>query len=266
MADPLSLSFHGVRFEIAPQPDLPTYMVLGIRKSGSSIFNNICAALAKFNGVQYVDVGGAFFAAGVRENVWQTDPSVAGILHPGILYGGFRSFPTALSRTDAYRAAMKVCMVRDPRDAMVSEYFSNAYSHSLPKAGEALEDFKAERARALRSELTDYVATRIPQMAATCAPFVAAAEDPRTRIFRYEDVIFEKPQLMRDVCAHFGWTVTDAQIGLIMGWADVRPDAERPGEFVRRVAPGDYLDKMPPDLQSRVANDLAPFMAAFDYR
>ncbi|WP_238365353.1 sulfotransferase domain-containing protein [Mesobacterium pallidum] len=257
--------FRGVPLEMAVGSRGDICIVLGIRKSGSSIFNSICTALARFNDVPYVDVGGTLFKAGQPEHAWLDDPSIAEILEPGNLYGGFRSFPAGLARTPQFRAARKVCMVRDPRDALVSEYFSNAYSHSLPEEGEARAQMEVQRTAALNSDIAEYIGKRIHPMAQTCAPFVAAAKDPLMKVFRYEDVIFEKPRLMREVCDHMHWTVTDHQVELIMGWADVRPASERPGEFVRRVAPGDYENKMSPELQARVGAELAPFMTTFGY-
>ena len=265
MAETRFLPFHSVDFEIPAGVGDTPFFVLGIRKSGSSIFNNICTAVAKFNGVPYVDVGGRLFDAGISERRWLDDEALARIVVDGCLYGGFRSYPTGLARTPEYRRARKVCLVRDPRDALVSEYFSNAYSHSMPESGEAADNLSEERQRALSSDLVDYVRTRIDHMDSTCAPFVPLRDDATVKVFRYEDVIFDKPRLMREVCDHFGWSISDQQIGLIMQWADVRPAAENPNQFVRRVTPGDYLNKMPETLQDEVAERLRPFMQAFDY-
>ncbi|MBU2942165.1 sulfotransferase domain-containing protein [Shimia thalassica] len=265
MSDHKTLQFSGVDFDVRNNPDKGIYFVLGIRKSGSSIFNNICTALGKFNDVEFVDIGGKMFSAGVLENEWVNKPEVETLLAPGNLYGGFRTFPQGIAQTATFKRHPKVLMVRDPRDVLVSEFFSNAYSHSLPEDGEGRERFEEERKKAVELGLEEYIENRIDHIARTCAPFVELKNDPLTKVFRYEDVIFEKAQLMRDVCDHFGWSITQGQIDAINSWADVRPQTENPTEFVRKVTPGDYKEKMNPKAQQKVIEATAAFSKAFDY-
>lgn len=260
-----TLTVQKVEFEVANTPGQQPVFVLGIRKSGSSIFNSMCTAMAKFNDFNVVDIGGKFFEAGLAEPDWWDNPELEKLLLPGNMYGGFRSFPPVLRGLETYVNSPKALMVRDPRDVLVSEYFSNAFSHNLPKEGVGREAFEEQRKLALSTKLEEYVDSRIEPLRATCEPYIELAQDPRLKLFRYEDVIFEKARLLRDVAAHFGWTISDHQIELILSWADVRPDTERPTEFVRRVTPGDHKEKLTDSLRSRIEIELGPFMAAFDY-
>jgi len=259
------LRFRNVDFELNDTAGTETCFVLGIRKSGSSIFNNICSALASFNDVKFVDVGGAMFEAGQSEADWADDPDIEHLLLPGNLYGGFRSFPGALGRTETFRQSPKVLLVRDPRDVLVSEYFSNAFSHSMPDAGDAREQLDAERRKALSTDISLYIMGRIQPLKQTIQPFVSELKGVRTKVFRYEDVIFEKEQLMRDVCEHFGWRVSEQHIENIMKWADVRPSAEQPNAFIRKVTPGDYKEKMPEEIQRKVKAEMPEFFEKFGY-
>jgi hypothetical protein len=188
------------------------------------------------------------------------------LVKPGNLYGGFRSLPPALAGCEGFKKARKVLLVRDPRDVLVSEYFSNAYSHSLPVAGQGASRFASERERARSIEISDYVSDRLEPLRATCAPFLALKDDPSVKVFRYEDVIFAKDRLIEDVCRFFDWNVTEQRIGQILSWADKRPDVERPTEFVRRVTPGDYESKLPAALNARIADEMSEFMRVFGYR
>jgi len=258
--------FRGINFEIEDDPEKRILFVLGIRKSGSSIFNSICTDLARANGYRYVDVAGTLFAAGILERFWAPDPEIGNLLRPGNLYGGFRSLPAALAGLPAFKSARKALLVRDPRDVLVSEYYSNAYSHTLPTEGQGKNTFAVEREKARSAELMDYVGGRIKELKRTCAPFIPLKDDPNTIVFRYEDIIFNKDVMIRDVCRFFGWTVTEERIGHILQWADVRPETERPTEFIRRVTPGDYREKLSPELVSQIQAELADFMSAYDYR
>ena len=259
-----------VRFDLPDQPaGAQSFFVLGIRKSGSSIFNSIVHALANHNGVPFLDVGGAFFDANVRVPDWIADPALAKVLRPGVAYGGFRDFPTGLAAAPLFRDGLKVLMVRDPRDALVSEYFSNAYSHALPSGdattGEAAHMLE-QRNAALHSDVEAYVGRQSAALLGTLAPFTALPEDPRLLVLRYEDVILDKPTLIRRVAAHFGWTLNEQLITNILSWADVRPDVENPQAFIRKVTPGDHREKLSPAMIARLDAQFAPFMARYGYR
>lgn len=254
-----------VDYDIGENGEGGPYFVLGVRKSGSSILNSMVQALAEMNGLTYIDVAGKLFESGVPATDWQNDKALAAILAPGNVYGGFRNAPKAFYGAPLFEGGPKVLLVRDPRDALVSEYFSNAYSHSLPKGGEGREGMLALRETALQSSIDAYVTDMAKALKRALREYMRAAADPRCRLFRYEDVIFEKGRLLDDICAHFGWTLKNEQRAAILGWADVRPDAERPTEFIRRVTPGDHREKLSPAVVDHLNDLFAAEMKHFGY-
>jgi len=233
-------------FEVADNEEQESYFVFGVRKSGSSILNSIVGALAGMNGVQFIDVAGTLFKSGLRVSDWQSDGGLCELLRPGNVYGGFRNFPTGLACAPRFRRSRKILMVRDPRDALVSEYFSNAYSHSIPQSGSGRSAMLAERDAALSSDLQSYVLRMAPSLRRALREYLPLMEDQTVQIVRYEDRIMQKKKLIGDICTFFSWSVSDENVGHILGWADIIPDAERPTAFVRRVRPGDYAEKLAP--------------------
>ena len=113
-------------FEVAATAQPDAYFVLGIRKCGSSLLNSMLTDLGRLNGHPFVDVGGGFFAADVPEQDWRHDPAVLRALAGGTVYGGFRSMPLVFAQSPLYLRSRKILLVRDPRDALVSEYYSIA--------------------------------------------------------------------------------------------------------------------------------------------
>ena len=98
--------------------------------------------------------------------------------------------------------------------------------------------------------------------------FMGYAEETRsslTRVIRYEDYIFRKPELVRLMAEQFGFTVADAQIDEMMSWADVRPEKEDPTAFIRRVTPGDHREKLRPATLTAVNEILKPALDCFAY-
>jgi len=245
------------------------FFVLGVRKCGSSVMNSMLAGLAALNGLGFVDVGGKFFEQDVPEEDWRNDPESLTLLAPGQVYGGFRAMPLVFQNSEVFQAGRKILLVRDPRDALVSEYFSIAFTHSLPEAvgpDGARAAFLTERAAAQASAIEDFVIRRAKLLNTTLMEYRPMLTDKRTALFFYEDVILKKRAWVAEMAAHFGWTTgSDAFLDGMMGWADVLPQAERPREFIRRVRPGDHKEKLPKRVIERLDQLLAPSMALFGY-
>ncbi|MBW6398719.1 sulfotransferase domain-containing protein [Roseomonas sp. HJA6] len=260
-----TMTFAGVEFAIQDDPTKPLFFVLGIRKSGSSIMNSMVTALAKLNALQFVDVPGKLFESGVRVASWQHDAGLGDLLCGGNVYGGFRDAPLGIVTHPLVSHSLKILLVRDPRDALVSEYFSNAYAHKVPGAGEMRDQMLALRSRALRDSVTEYVMRRAPFLLRTIAGYDAFLDMPGLRLFRYEEAIMDKRTFLRDICDHFQWQVSDLQLDQILGWADVMPTEEDPQKFVRRVRPGDHLDKLDPEAIAKLNEIFAEQLDRFGY-
>jgi hypothetical protein len=231
-------------FEVRPDPSKPILFALGVRKSGSSLMNMMLTALAEANDCPVVLLPDAAFAAGYRYPDWNDNPELFKLLRRGNLYAGFRDAPSGLFGRPAFKDARKVLLVRDPRDALVSEYFSSAYSHQLPERNAEGSLIEQRRQEALSQSVEDYVLAQAKQLDRTIDRYKPLLRDPNLRLFRYEKVIFDKPAWLRAMAEHFGWSAPDAVVDAMIAKHDIRPDEERPTEFVRKVAPGDHRDKL----------------------
>ena len=162
----------------------------------------------------------------------------------------------------------EVFLFRDPRDALVSQYFSDAYSHQLPDAGPTLGDgraaFEAKRAAALQTPIDDYVIAHARPMRRTLTEYAGLLDDPDCLCLRYEDVVFQKRRMVRHVLAHFGWTASPGQIDLLMAQIDTLPEAEDPTRFLRKAVPGDHRVKLRPDTIAALDKVLRPVLLRFD--
>lgn len=252
-------------FDVSARRADRAWFALGVRKSGSSIFSSIVNALAIFNEIHAVDLPGVMFKQGIRYIEWNNHPRIADLLWRGNVYIGFRDPPTAFYPDPVFREGKKILVVRDPRDALVSEYFSNAFSHSLPNQKDGTSVLEQERQKALQADVEQYVLQRVPELNRTVAGYKGLIGDPNLLVLRYEEIIFDKAGWIRSIARHFGWQVSDQLIGNILGWADVRPDMEDPKAFVRRVAPGDHLDKLSPAVIAQVNAKLSDVWPGLGY-
>jgi len=258
-----------IAFAVPPAGAGPACFLLGIRKCGSSVLNSICGALAKMNNRGFVDVGHTFFTGNVLTRDWQRDQALCSIVRQGVVYGGFRDMPLGLLNDPAFREGPKFLMVRDPRDALVSEYFSNAYSHHIPPStGDehaVTANMLEKREQALAADISDYVLRMAGPMKHTMLLFRDALALPNVEIVTYEDLILDKPRLIGLLARRFGMQVSQAETAAILGWADKIPTVEDPRAFVRRVRPGDHREKLDTATIARLNVVLRPAMSLFGY-
>ena len=256
-------------FAIADREDRPSFFLLGVKKSGSSIYNRMSFALARFNRYTPVDVAGTFFKQNVTTKSWINDPAVERLLAGGNLYGGFRNFPVALATTEFFSKCKKALLVRDPRDALVSEYFSLAYSHSIPEpsaqGNEVTLAMEKARHNMLQRDINDFVRKAAPGFNKILLQYAILLKDPSELVMKYEDVILNKRVLIQKLCSHFQWQVTEAQIAKILAWADVVPNTEDKKAFIRKVLPGDHAEKLNGETIHALNVALQSSMNAFGY-
>lgn len=254
-----------LRFEVRADPSKPILFALGVRKSGSSLMNLILLDLAKANGFPVVLLPDVAFAGGYRYPDWNGNPDLFKILRRGNLYAGFRDAPSGLFNRPAFKDAKKILLVRDPRDALVSEYFSSAFSHRLPDRKAEGSLIEQRREEALGQSVEDYVLAQAKQLNRTIDFYRPLLGDANLRLFRYEDIIFDKPAWIRAIAAQFGWEAPDALVEEIVAKRDVRPTEERPTEFIRKVAPGDHREKLTPQGIARLGRILSPTWRQLGY-
>lgn len=238
---------------------------LSVRKSGSSLFSNLCKAVADFNKVNVVDIPETMFDRGYSYQVWNKNPRLGQLLAAGNMYIGFRDAPSGMYQEPVFRDGKKILLVRDPRDALVSEYFSNAYSHSLPSQNAANSAVAMEREAALKASVNEYVRNRAAALDHTVRAYEPLLGDPLLLVVRYEDVIFEKAAWIRAIAAHFSLEAPDQLVANIVQWADVRPGEEDPTKFIRTVTPGDHKRKLTGETVAIIESELSPVWRKLGY-
>ncbi len=259
------INYRGVTFSLSDNKDRPSCFVLSAPKSGSTILNEMVNALAETHGFGTCDLTRLFFEVGLRQRDWRFDSKLASLVQGGNVYGGFRELPMGLQSAPCFVSSPKVLLVRDPRDALISLYFSSAYSHPIPSTGPARKQMLALRRRARNKSLESHVLAQAPHMASTLMDYVPLLPDPLLKLYRYEDVIFEKRWLLQSISTHFGWPIDSDAIERILAWADVIPQKERPKQFIRKVRPGDHKDKLSEFEIAKLNVILAKPLQAFGY-
>lgn len=248
------------------EPDgLPSAYVLSVHKAGSTLLNTMATQIARAARRPVFALHTALFANGVKLEDCPAD-AIAMLERPGTVFTGFRT-ANFLDTVEQYRTAPKILMVRDPRDIAVSAYFSTAFSHGIPRQGNVRDQMLSHREKVQRMELSDFVlrGSADTPMRNTLAFIDHLDRFEGFTVRRYEDVIFGKVQLARDISAVLSATVPDARLDEIAAKNDVRPDAERPTEHIRQVTPGNYREHLSPEAQAYLETKFAAIFERFGY-
>jgi hypothetical protein len=242
---------------------------LSVRKCGSSITNNICRAIAAVNERCFVDVGHTLFMNNFALDDWQRDPALSAIIRPGVIYGGFRVAPIGLLEDPLFVDAPKIVMIRDPRDALVSHYYSIAYSHPIPPPTGAYDEVTKRlldaRKKAAATGVRQFAVANARSLARTFEAYAPVLSMPNVVLAKYEDYILRKPALIDLLAHHFDLKVSEKGVRDILGWADVLPDQENERAFVRQVLPGDHLRKLDRTTIAKLNTILAGPLRRFEY-
>lgn len=243
---------------------LPSVAAFSLPKAGSVLLHSVLLQLSEAAGVTYVAIMSELFALGlVGDNI---PPSTERIFRKtGYCYGGFRQFPSQFKLPD-YLLQKAMLLVRDPRDMVVSHYFSLRYSHPKPGTKNVLSTGQTalpEMALAAQLPLDDYVleiANKYKQYIGSYLPVLRSVA-----VFRYEDILFNKRWWLWQICRHFGWKVPGQVRRRIADQNDLFPDAEDVTRHIRQVLPGDFRRKLRPETIARLNEIFAEELALFGY-
>lgn len=241
--------------------------IFALHKSGSVLLNRIVDDLSDVAGVPVFNFPELLFENGIRFQDLEEVPADL-FTKEGMIYSGFRHVPKEPCEMDLAAGGKVILMVRDPRDILVSMYFSMKGSHAVPKSGKSREKLLKIRENAEALSIDEFArggCDRLRKKFRRYRKALVENDDIETRVFRYEDVIFEKPAWVRDIAGFFGLDVPGSAMDAIAERHDIRPEQEDPKAHIRRVAPGDYKEKLSPEAIEFLNAELAETVRGFGY-
>jgi Sulfotransferase domain len=184
----------------------------------------------------------------------------------GYCYGGFRIFPCY--PVPILTTSKVILLVRDPRDILVSLYFSVRGSHVMPPADTKLAKVLSyHRDQATRQPIDRWVLENYGLVMAAFEGYLANGftQKENVKIYRYEDIIFRKASWALDIADWYGWSFTRDAIEEIVTQFNITPVKERPDEHTRQVHPGNFRYKLSPETRSDVTDIFRQYLDVFDY-
>ena len=167
--------------------------------------NNIVDLITREHAVATVNVGSELFSKGFSFYHIQCEFNML-FKRLGYCYSGFRQVPEYIDQIRVVAKSRKIFICRNPFDIMVSRYFSMGYSHPFPADVPASFARMAAglRSNAVSSQIDDYVKANSWILSSEFHSYRHLVAQSNTKVFRYEDYIYDKKKLVLEIGEWFG--------------------------------------------------------------
>jgi hypothetical protein len=260
-----ALRFGTVQIPATSQPEFRSFFLFSFFKAGSVLVHNIVGEILKDHGIPVFDIPLHLFTLGIDFDTFRCDLDQA-FPARGYCFSGFRHIPKAFSGSNAFKRARKVVVTRDPRDILVSAYFSAKFSHQYPDAATSQFRHKVElNRRYTELSLDEYCLDFAWTLNSELWYLQSVLDDKDTLVLRYEDFIYDKMLIGRSICDWCGIEISNQRLAEIVKPHDIFPDAEQPYSHLRQGHPGDHRRKLQPATVTELNASLRTFMKTFGY-
>jgi hypothetical protein len=251
------------RLPEAGKSGLPSGFAFSMHKAGSTLLFNIIEKICKIIDLQYVSIMDEAFIKGFRSYDLSKDVSKI-FFTKGYFYGGFRVFPFQFN-IPTLAQSKKIFLIRDPRDMLVSFYFSVVKSHLLPEKGKMRDQLMNKRDCASVMNIDEFVIDRSDKFCSWLIGYKKLLAQDKTRVYRYEDIVYNKRSWAEDIIDFFSWPVRRQQIPDIADPFDIIPESENINEHIRQVHPGNHKKKLKADTTLYLTEKFKPYLQMFSY-
>jgi hypothetical protein len=182
----------------------------------------------------------------------------------GYLYTVFGGMIAEIPALEKFRV---VLVVRDPRDILVSDYYSNAYSHTIP-GGEKKEIYLSRRELALASSLDEYVLNSAPKLVSIFEKYAMHLFPlcPGVHVARYEDMVEDFPEWLDSLVSACGMKISKTfRQDLLEKHEARRPKGENIHKHLRKGMPGEHREKLRPETVEQLTQTFKESLTRFNY-
>lgn len=250
-----------LRYPPAPRR---SFFALSLHKAGSVLLEQLLIELAYASAIPAINIPARAFKAGISELDINKTVDIESLLNTdGYAFVGFRGLWPWIPR-EALCGRRKIVLVRDPRDMVVSLYYSQRQSHSIPASGVARKNLTKARNFTSAVSIDEFALSKaVDFLIANFNGYLELLDDSDCRFYRYEDVIFRKREWVRNMADFLQIDVSTRRINKISDRFDIRPKKERPDAHIRQVTPGNHAHALKPEtienLNARFSNVMSQF-------
>lgn len=249
------------------KPDTDSVFFMSVHKSGSTLLNNVVKDLCASLDLSFVDIQSFFFNSGIPDNNIPTDTSE--IFKPkGYVYSGFRYFPHQYE-INPIDSCKLILLLRDPRDAVVSQYFSITKSHPMPgnkHSGELFDHMKERRQSYSKMDIDEFCIQEIEGFIKKLETYDSLIKGhDNYRVFQYEEVIYLKKKWILNMLNFLEWKLEPGEALRIARKFDQFPSAEDVNSHIRQVHPGNFRTKLKKETIAHINKKYRDVLMRFHY-
>lgn len=182
----------------------------------------------------------------------------------GYLYTVFGGMIEEIPSLEKFKV---VLVVRDPRDILVSDYYSIAYSHAIPD-GEKKEVYLSRREKALASTLDEYALHNAPRLQLVFEKYAMHLFPvcPGVHVARYEDMVENFPEWLDSLVSACGMEISNSfRQDLLANHEARRPKGENIQKHLRKGMPGEHREKLTSETIEQLNQTFKESLNRFNY-
>lgn len=242
----------------AARKHLTSAYLFSFHKSGSTLMDNMVRQYCEYFNIPTFSLFNAAFDAGIPTSEIMDDTLVC-FTRTGRIYTGFRHYP----KFDLDLAGLPVVLlVRDPRDMLVSLYYSLTKSHVIPERNEQL---KMGRKEAALLDIDQFALKKARTYLNNFHRYQRKLPARSLITYRYEDVIYEKNAWLHDLVRKLGLPFDSNLIARASDKFDVFPEKEDTSKHIRQVHPGNYRTRLGKETIRILNKKLRDFLEFYKY-
>ena len=183
----------------------------------------------------------------------------------GYLYTVFGGLVEGIPNLEAYRT---VIMIRDPRDVLVSGYYSYAYSHQMPKTNAKMDEFEEWREFVQNLTIDEYALEISQNLRERLQKYLAVtAVHPQVCVLKYEEMIGDFSTWLDHLLAYCQLEISAGLHQELLNEArrSSHKKQEEVSQHRRQVTPGEHQQKLKPETVDYLNNYLADVLEGFGY-
>lgn len=261
----LTMLERSVRFPEGAAPLCPTY-VFGMHKGGSTMLHNFFEVITGANKLCSLNPSGVFYENGISDAVYTKDESCLPVFCKRMIYFGFRYVPIFMLKNKRdFINSKSIVLVRDPRDCVVSAFYSFLKSHHIPSQdSQVLSEINKERKKHEDSSIDEYCLSEVHRFSEELAGYALFSSE-NVKFYRYEDIIFEKRKFFEDVLYFLGVNISGASFDMALNMVDVFPEKEDVTSHIRNVTPGNFKLKLKKTTIDKITSDNRSILQLYGY-
>lgn len=246
----------------------PSIIHFSLNKAATQFTKGLLRVVARANGMTPVKINGyAFFTEFPYLTSLNAEEmkDYQHIFKPeGYLYSAFGGFVPGIPGLERYKV---ILMVRDPRDVLVSWYYSIAYSHSIPpKTSNRHEEYLHQREAARKMTIDEHVISQSDRVFTILNRYKTMLYEPYPNVYltSYEEMTADFQGWLQNLLDACDLEINGRLFDRLLAQNEaLQPKEEDKTKHIRKGKPGDYRDKLQPETIRYLNDKFSPILDTY---